>query len=203
VLDQVGIKSVVLASHWETTDLGRAEWLKVMALLFNRERLANQLFDGIAARYEALAAKAKAQPRHPRVLTDLPAGHLWDVWPAPDALVNAGGDYFWPGASLYRRVDMEAVVQKARDADVWILSWQTPLRSIDALIARESRLAAFDAVRREVERHRPYIDQRMRPDLALADLVKILHPALVPDHEFVFYRRLEPPRTAAPAAGRR
>ena len=29
-----------------------------------------------------------------------------------------------------------------------------------------------------------------RPDLVLADFLKIFHPDLVPDHEFVFHRRL-------------
>jgi iron complex transport system substrate-binding protein len=29
-----------------------------------------------------------------------------------------------------------------------------------------------------------------RPDLLLADAVKILHPALVPDHEFHWYRQI-------------
>jgi iron complex transport system substrate-binding protein len=30
----------------------------------------------------------------------------------------------------------------------------------------------------------------MRPDLILADLVAILHPDLLPDHEFVYYQHL-------------
>ena len=30
----------------------------------------------------------------------------------------------------------------------------------------------------------------LRPDIVLADLIKILHPQLLPDHELVFYRRL-------------
>ena len=33
----------------------------------------------------------------------------------------------------------------------------------------------------------------VRPDLVLADLVAILHPDLLPDHEFVYYRRLTHP----------
>jgi len=31
----------------------------------------------------------------------------------------------------------------------------------------------------------------LRPDLVLADLIKILHPDLLPEHELVFRRRLE------------
>ncbi|HLA43877.1 MAG TPA: hypothetical protein VJZ27_10595, partial [Aggregatilineales bacterium] len=29
------------------------------------------------------------------------------------------------------------------------------------------------------------------PDILLADLIKIFHPELLPDHEFYFYRQLE------------
>jgi iron complex transport system substrate-binding protein len=45
----------------------------------------------------------------------------------------------------------------------------------------------------------PYADRLMRPDLVLADLVKILHPELVSSHEFVFYRQLESSATSASA----
>ncbi len=31
----------------------------------------------------------------------------------------------------------------------------------------------------------------MRPDLVLADLVKIFHPELLPEHRPVFHRQLE------------
>jgi iron complex transport system substrate-binding protein len=44
VLDQAGIRTVVMASHWETNVLATAEWMKVMAVLFNRERDANAIF---------------------------------------------------------------------------------------------------------------------------------------------------------------
>ncbi|MGH2601187.1 MAG: ABC transporter substrate-binding protein [Dehalococcoidia bacterium] len=201
VLDQAGIRCVVLASHWEASLLASAEWMKVMAVLFNREAEANRVFDGIANRYERLAARARAQPRRPLLLTRLPFRHIWYLVPPPPEFDDAGGTYFWPGETRYRGVDIEDVVRRGRDADVWIIAFPTPIHTQDELLAREPRLALFEAVRRgevwnldrlEVERDRPWHDHRVRPDLVLADLVKILHPALVPDHELVFYRRLDP-----------
>jgi ABC-type Fe3+-siderophore transport system permease subunit/ABC-type Fe3+-hydroxamate transport system substrate-binding protein len=198
VLDQAGIDTVVLSSHWETTLLATAEWMKVMAILFNREGDANQVFDGIVDRYERLAARARAAPTKPLVIMRLPFRHIWYVTPEPDEIAAAGGQYFWPGETRIKGVDIEAVAQKGRGADAWIMAFPTPMRSIDDLLAREPRLMLFDAVRRgkvwnqdlqEVDPQRPYADLRMRPDLVLADLVKILHPELVPDHELVFYRQ--------------
>jgi iron complex transport system substrate-binding protein len=198
VLDQAGISTVVLAAHWETGLLPTAEWIKVMAVLFNREADVNRIFEGIADRYQRLAARAKAQPTQPLVLMRLPFRHIWTILPDPEQIADAGGRYFWPGETRYQGVGIEAVAQRAGAADAWIVAFPTPMRSVEDLLAREPRLAGFDAVRRgnvwnhdlqEVEPQRPYADYRMRPDLVLADLVKILHPTLVPDHEFVFYRR--------------
>lgn len=201
VLNQAGIRTVILASHWETSVLGTAEWMKVLAVLFNREREVNETFGGIAGRYERLAARARAQRIEPVVLTRMPFRHTWYVMPEPDEIADAGGRYFWPGEDRPKGVDVEAVARRARDADVWIISFPTPIRTQDDLLAREPRLALFRAVREgevwnydlaDVRPDVPYHDLSMRPDLVLADLVKILHPALVPDHELVFYRRLDP-----------
>jgi iron complex transport system substrate-binding protein len=201
VLDQAEIRTVVLASHWETSGLATAEWMKVMAVLFNREREVNEVFDRIADRYERLAALARAQPNKPVVLTRLPFRHIWYVVPPPDEIADAGGIYFWRGETRPKGVDVEAVAQRGRGADAWIIAFPTPIRTQDELLAREPRLALFKAVRNgEVWNYdladerpdHPYHDLRMRPDLVLADLVKILHPHLVPHHELVFYRRLDP-----------
>ena len=108
------------------------------------------------------------------------------------------GRYFWPGETRYKGVDIEEVARQGRAAEAWVVAFPTPMRSLDDLLAREPRLALFDAVRsgnvwnhdlQDVDRQRPYADFRMRPDLVLADLVKIIHPDLLPDHEFAFYRR--------------
>lgn len=200
VLDQAGIRSVVLAAHWETSILGVAEWMKVLAVLFNRERDVNEVFDGIAARYTNLSARARAEPRHPLVLTRLPFRHIWSATPEPDEIVDAGGRYLWPGETRYRGVDIESVARRGRDADVWIVSFPTPIRTVEELVSREPRLALFKAVqtgqvwnfdRQAFDETSTWHDRLMRPDLVLADVVKILHPELVPEHEFVFYRQLE------------
>lgn len=200
VLDQAGLRTVVLASHWETSNLGVAEWMKVLAVLFNRERDVNEVFDGIAARYASLSERARAQSHHPLVLTRLPFRHIWSVTPEPDEIVDAGGRYLWPGSTRYRGVDIESVARRGRDAEVWIVSFPTPIRTVEELVSREPRLSLFKAVqtgrvwnfdRLAFVHDETWYDRRMRPDLVLADVVRILHPELVPEHEFVFYRQLE------------
>jgi iron complex transport system substrate-binding protein len=204
VLDQAGIRTVVMASHWETNILATAEWMKVMAVLFNREAEANAVFGGIADRYEKLAARARVLPNKPIVLNRLPFRHIWYVVPPPDEVADAGGEYFWKDATRPKGIDIETVAQHARNANVWLVAFPTPMRTVDEFLAREPRLQLFRAVRTrdvwnydlpEVRPDLPYHDRRMRPDLVLADMVKILHPELVPNHEFVFFRRLDIGRT--------
>jgi iron complex transport system substrate-binding protein len=206
VLNQAGIQTVVLAAHWETSLLAAAEWMKVLAVLFNREREINKTFDGIDRRYQALAARARAQPTKPLVLSRLPFRHIWSIVPEPPEVADAGGRFFWPGETRYKSVDIEAVARRGREADAWIIDFPTPIRTQEELLLREPRLALFAAVRagnvwnydlQDARPDLPYHDRQMRPDLVLADLVKIFHPTLVPDHEFVFYRRLDPSSNSA------
>jgi iron complex transport system substrate-binding protein len=206
VLDQAGIRTVVLASHWDTAPLAVAEWMKVIAVLFNRERDVNEIFDGIASRYEGLAARARLHPDQPMVVTRVPFRHIWSVQPTPDELVDAGARFFWPSHEWLYGIDIEAVARRARNADFWIMSFPTPIRTVEELLMREPRL--FRAVqtgqvwnydRQAFDNRAAYYDRPMRPDLVLADIVKIVHPELVPEHQFIFYRQLD--RAAEPPAG--
>ena len=76
--------------------------------------------------------------------------------------------------------------------------------SIDGLIARDRRLAWFRPVagRRvyafdrnaDAQRRIPYANQSLdKPDVLLADTIKMLHPELLPNHEFQFLRAVNEP----------
>ena len=60
---------VVANSEWiEPTALGRAEWLKYMALFLNEERKAQTVYGAMKHRYLALSARATARPEAERPL---------------------------------------------------------------------------------------------------------------------------------------
>jgi iron complex transport system substrate-binding protein len=115
-------------------------------------------------------------------------------------IADAGGRYAWADNSStgIASVDLEAQLRRARDADVWINGGGWP--TLSAMLADEPRYAAFKAYRSgEVwvhERQRPeggsdYWSRSVaRPDLVLADLIKIFHPALAADHAFEWYMRV-------------
>jgi iron complex transport system substrate-binding protein len=196
---------VVADTEWrETTALGRAEWLKYIALFLNEERQAQSLHTAMKQRYRALSARALAQPdaSRPLVMTGrstrgsfvIAGGHSY----VATFIHDAGARYVWADntATGSTSVDLEAQVQRAANADVWINGggW----KSLATMLEDEPRYAAFTAYRsghvwvyeramQENGLNDYWTRSITHPDLVLADLVKIFHPALVPDHVFEWY----------------
>ncbi|MGM0818715.1 MAG: ABC transporter substrate-binding protein, partial [Actinomycetota bacterium] len=77
LLDDADIDVLLNADFDEPTPLGRAEWLKVTALLLNREADAEALFDGITEDYAAVAEAVADVEERPRVLLDEPFEGTW------------------------------------------------------------------------------------------------------------------------------
>ena len=189
----------------EETPLGRAEWIKFTALFFDKEAEANLLFDAIEARYQALAELASSAARRPTVLVGTPFQGTWHVsgGAAYQArlIADAGGSYLWADdpSSGAIPLDFEAVYARGLSADVWLhpYGWS----SLNDGIRLDSRMGDFAAFqsgqvfnndqRTNVHGGNDYWETgSLRPDLILADLLHILHPELLPDHELVFHRRL-------------
>lgn len=207
---QAGVAAVVNAAYTEPTLLGRVEWLKFAGAFFNKENLAAAQFDRIAARYDARKSlTASMQPdRKPTVFV----GSLWrGTWfmsggrsyPA-QLLEDAGANYLW-GDNESRRslsLDFEAVYEKAHDAEVWI-TMRNEWRAIGDVVAEDERYGKFNAVgtgrvfnaNARLNEHggNDYWETGLiEPDVLLADIIKLLHPELVPDHELKYYRKLDP-----------
>ncbi|XVQ85914.1 ABC transporter substrate-binding protein [Microbispora siamensis] len=203
-LRQAGIKVVANAEWLESTALGRAEWIRLMAALTGTEARANEVFGKIEFDYTALAAKAKAA----RPVTVLPGQMYQGQWSMPNGgsyvaglIKDAGGTYAWadtPGSGS-TTLDLEAVLAKAKDAKVWLAQvneWKS-LADVEKSDARYAKFSAFETgeVWSANKTMGPgggndYWERGVaRPDLILGDLVAILHPDLAPGHEFTFYQK--------------
>ena len=209
-LQQAGVAAVVNAAYAEPTLLGRVEWLKFMGAFFNKEVMAAAQFDSIAARYEALRSLTGNVPREEKPTVFV--GSLWrGTWfmsggksyPA-QLLEDAGADYLW-GDSESRRslsLDFETVYEVAHNADFWI-TMRNEWLSIDNVVAEDERYWQFKAVRTgnvfnanarlNANGGNDYWETGLiEPDVLLADIIKILHPDLLPDHQLKYYRKLDP-----------
>ncbi|NJO07446.1 MAG: ABC transporter substrate-binding protein [Chloroflexaceae bacterium] len=76
-LTAAGVPVVINADYMETSPLGRAEWVKFTAALFNRERSAENLFERVAEEYNDLAALADTAEQRPTVFTEAPFQGIW------------------------------------------------------------------------------------------------------------------------------
>lgn len=200
--------SVLVSGDWlETTALGRAEWIKLFGLLYGRRDEASEYFSRIERDYLQLRSLAASAGERPVVLSNAPYGGVWSV-PAGESysarlFSDAGGDYLWAHTSGTGalHLDLEQVFLQARDAHVWMNpgAWRT----LDDGRRQDPRLSAFNAYRsgdvynfdrrtaagggNDFFESGPY-----RPHVVLADLVRIFHPDLLPDHRLYYYRRVPP-----------
>ena len=111
---------------------------------------------------------------------------------------DAGGRYVWADNTAVGapNIDLEAMIRRASQADIWINGGGWP--TMAAMLDDEPRYAEFKAYKTGQvwvyeRRQTPgggndYWSRSVsHPDLMLADLVKIFHPSLMPDHMFEWY----------------
>jgi iron complex transport system substrate-binding protein len=207
-LIKAGVPVALVAEYLEETPLGQAEWLKFTALFFNQEAQAQEVFDDIAQTYEALVQKTQAITTRPTVFTGSSYNGTWYV-PGGESFVakllaDAGADYLWAETDTTGSLplDFEAVYDRAAEADFWVnlsQDWQTQQ---EALVA-DPRYGEFAALQQGQMFNNnaringtggnDYLESGIvSPQVVLADLIAIFHPELLPDHELVYYQKLQP-----------
>ena len=204
---EAGFKTVINGSHMESTPLGRLEWIKFVAAFFNREAEAERVFDDIAVRYEALAARTRNVSRRPTAFCTVAFRGTWYMPGGAGynarLLEDAGARYVWREDTTagVMPLAIETVVERARDAEFWIDTNQA--RSLQELLAMDERYGSFASFRSgKVFNNDARLNANggndywetgaARPDLVLADLVSIFHPELLPGHRRIWYRQLPP-----------
>lgn len=202
--------AVVHNGDWvDATALGRAEWVKFIALFFNAEADAEAWYAGVRERYEAAKALVAGVSERPTVHTGVVYGGIWYASGGRSyvagLLADAGADYVWRDDESTGSIqtDIERQLAQAGAAEYWLhgASWWTD--SAEAL-AEDSRYGEFRSLREgNIWNNTKAINERdgndvfetgaARPDLVLRDLIAIFHPELLPDHEIRFYVNLAPP----------
>lgn len=205
-IERIGIPVVQNAEYLEETPLGRAEWLKFTALFFNKEREADSIFNVIEGNYNRVKEAVRTVDKRPTILSGVVYGDTWYVpggnsW-AGKYLKDAGADFLWKDSesSGSLQLSFEAVYEKAHDADYWIgVANYYSLKELKSTDDRYSNFSTFDNGAlytynaRAIENGgNDYFESGFsRPDIVLSDLVKIIHPELLPEHELYYYKKLD------------
>ena len=204
-IGQAGIP-VIFNNEWmETSLLGRAEWIKFVAVFYNKEQLADSIFTDIEKRYNELKDRALKVKKKPKVMS---GNNFRGTWYMPvgqsfmgQLFRDAGGDYFFANDTTTGSLplNVETVLKNFAETDVWL---NVNFSTIDELIKTDSKHALFHPV---ITRQVYNFNKRLlpssandfwesavaRPDLLLGDVIAILHPELLPDYEFVYAEKLK------------
>jgi iron complex transport system substrate-binding protein len=206
LLQKSGIPVVYNGDWMEQNPLGRAEWIKLFGVLFDKQKEANILFEQIKTDYlEAKKLSQKVSDK-PTVMAGsiyeetwyLPQGESW----AAQFLKEANAAYLWESSQGNGSLSLsfETVLETAQNADFWIGPGQ--FTSYKAMLDSNPNYAYFKAFQdRKVYSFSSkkgktggviyYEEASSRPDLVLKDLIKILHPNLLPDYELYFFEPLD------------
>ena len=116
-------------------------------------------------------------------------------------LKDAGADFLWSDntslGSLH--LDLESVFLKAADAEYWLNTGQW--RSLADGRSQDERYAYFAAFKPgKIYNNNALLNPHggndywergiVNPHLVLADMIKIFHPNLLPEHTLIWYRAL-------------
>jgi iron complex transport system substrate-binding protein len=205
-LTQAGVP-VLINSEWlETTPLGRAEWVKLVAVLLNKEALVNRKSAEVETEYTRLTALTKNVTKKPSLIAGMSYKDSWFV-PYGDSYMaqffrDAGSTYHWNDTKGQGGLGLsfEAVYPVALTADYWVNVGTANTKG--DILAQDVRYGDFKPFKTgQVFNYNKRVNKQGANDywesgavnahLVLADLIKILHPDLLPEHKLVYYQQIK------------
>ena len=203
-LKQTGVPLIQISNYLENHPLGRAEWILFYGAFFEKDLLARKTFDSISSHYEQLVGLTRNIRPRPTILSGKLFGNLWYMaggksYPAR-FFKDAGAEYIWasrPETGSFP-LDFETVFQKAINADYWqILEFYNGDYSYQNIKTEYPPYAHFKAfLKKQVifcnTHYRDYYDRGLlEPDIILADLINIMHPGMLKNHQQKYFSLLK------------
>lgn len=197
---------VLYNNEWmETSLLARAEWIKFVSVFYNKESIADSIFAEIEDKYLTICEKAGNVADKPSILSGSNFRGTWYV-PGGNSFMgklfaDAGADYFYKNdtTSGSLPLNIETILVNFSDADVWL---NCSYNNMEELYNADKKNALF----RSVKENKVYnFNKRLlnsgandfwesavaHPDILLADVIAVLHPGILPEHELFYTKKLE------------
>lgn len=206
-LSEMGIPVVYIADYLEEHPLARTEWIKVFGEMLDRQELAEQVFSSVKNEYNTtLKIVGSNTQNRPEVMLGLPFKDTWFISPGNSyiskLITDAGGKYLWEDteSNISIPMSLEAVMQEAVDADIWLNTGIAG--SIDEIKLIDHRLVNLPVISKgSVYNNNNRLNSMggndywesgtVNPHLLLKDIASIINPDLFPGHELVYYTRLK------------
>src|SRR5690554_1104298 len=199
-LEQANLKSFLIYEWKETHPLGRAEWIKVFGVLFQKQQEAKAIYDEIKSKYYSITDKLKLAEKGPNVFAgtyfgdvfNVPAGNSYMAKLFKDANINYVYSRTAGTGSL--TLSLEELITKNTDTEYWL---NPSVATKSELLAQSEK---FDLMK-SVKTGKVYSyfnntncfweNSAIEPHKVLEDFGKIFHPTLFDDRELTFYSRVK------------
>ncbi len=203
-LKELGVAVIIIAEYLEESPLGRAEWIKFVGCLYEKEDFAEYLFQNIESRYIRLKKLAEGAEDKPKVMVGSSYNGSWWVPGGNSYMANiiadAGGDYLGRDNNSRESyvISFENALMWGNEADVWINMGNMSSRS--EIVAFDERLASFKVFRdgriynniNKLSVHGGndfWESGTVNPHEVLSDLITIFHPGLLND-KMTYYKEI-------------
>lgn len=204
-LEKSGLNVIIQADWMEQSPLGKAEWIKLYAALFGKEKEGKILFYNIVKNYNEALQLVANQKAESTVLYGSMYQNQWFVakgksWVA-QFMKDAKSNYLWNDVEGSGSLGLafENILDKAKNADIWIATGS--FKNLNELAGNNPHYTQFGAF---TNKNVYTFESKMgakggtvyyelapsRPDLVLKDYIKIFHPELLPDYNFTFALKL-------------
>ena len=206
-IQKSGINVIYNGDWLEETPLGRAEWIKFFGVLFDKEQLADSIFNGIENNYlEAKKIALKSTKQQTVLSGAIMSKDIWNL-PAGDSFVaqfleDANVNYLWKNTKGKGSLSLsfESVFEKGINADYWIapgyFSSKKQMLSSNKLYEKFTTFKEDKIYSPSIKKGKTggiiyYELAPTRPDLVLKDIIKITNPELLPNYKFTFFEKMK------------
>jgi iron complex transport system substrate-binding protein len=202
-LERFGIPLVECADYMETSPLACAEWIRFYGRLVGKGNEADSIFSSVAFEYEELAGLVSGVEERPKLLCELKSSSAWYVPGGGSTMgrmyADAGADYAFAsyGSSGSVPLAFEVVLDKAADADVWLIKYNSSVdKTYSSLVGEYAGYSHFKAFKSRniyvcnCAEKRLFEERTFHPEKLLKELVALFHPSLLPDYRPRYYEKM-------------
>ncbi len=203
IVEDLGIPVIECADYMEPTPLGRAEWIKLLGVLYGNLSEAENIFGKVKVRYEALVESVENDRQNrPKVITERVINGVWFV-PGGRSymsrlITDAGGVNPWMDTSDKGslQLDFSSVLDRACDSDIWLIRNLGPLSlgELESSYSLNAEIKAFkdgEVYVADTSTCTLFDDFPFHPEKLLKEYIHIFHPELRAEGDTaVYYKRI-------------
>ena len=204
-LVQAGIPVIYNLEWMENSPLARAEWIKMIAVFFDKEADADRIFDQIEKRYLKVKEKVGGVEKKYSVMAGdnfqgtwyVPGGRSFNACLFRDANLNYYYEDDHNSGSI--GLDIETILTQFGKADYW---FGCTADSYEELNEKDPKYKLLKSVKdKHVFNNKNRVTPSggndffesaiANPDLILSDFIKAVYPALLPQYHFTYIKPLK------------